>query len=149
MTQNINREVRLQQVLDFICQYVEEYKVSPTPKHMINSLDMGRASVYYYLAKLKELKYIDYDERGKEPIRLLRKMTDWSISLQDVRIRLMQARERRGYSQVQVTTLLGYSNHATISNLETGRSYIRIDTMLRLCELYKVNPTWILTGKIA
>jgi len=71
-------------------------------------------------------------------------MIEWDgLHLEAIAKRLVIARERLDLSQGAVARALGISR-PTISWLESGAQHLRVADLLRLCELYSVDPQVIL-----
>lgn len=59
-------------------------------------------------------------------------------------LRLRQAREQAGLSQGQAAKILGM-HRPTISEMEAGRRSIASHELVAMCEIYDVDPNWILS----
>ncbi len=65
---------------------------------------------------------------------------------EEIAQRLKTAREKAGLSQDDAGIALGVSYQA-ISNYERGRNRIDVESLATLSRLYKVSPTYIITGE--
>jgi len=63
--------------------------------------------------------------------------------LRAIRLRLIQARELKGYSQGAAAQALGIAR-PTLSWIESGDQSLRVTDLLALCDLYGVKPSQIL-----
>lgn len=61
--------------------------------------------------------------------------------------KLKEARKKAGYSQEKVSELINTSR-SNISKYETGALEPNLETLKKLCELYKVSANYILDIKI-
>ena len=52
-------------------------------------------------------------------------------------------REKKHYTQKQLAKLIGKS-HVTVQSYEKGTSFPNADTILKMCETYKVDPNTLL-----
>lgn len=69
------------------------------------------------------------------------------INLSQVLGRLTAARKNLKLSQIEAGVLLGYSPRAaTISDIEKNRMGISLERFITLCNIYEVEPLWVLTG---
>lgn len=66
--------------------------------------------------------------------------------LTEILARLVCAREQAGLSQTQASKLLGFATPSALSQIENGQRGLKMDTFLRLCEIYDVSQIWLLTG---
>lgn len=57
--------------------------------------------------------------------------------------RFREFRETSGYTQKQLAKLIGKS-HVTVQSYEKGTSFPNADTILKMCETYKVDPNTLL-----
>jgi transcriptional regulator with XRE-family HTH domain len=57
--------------------------------------------------------------------------------------RLLVARELAGHSQVELARMSGYSQ-ATIAQLETGRKLPSFETLIKLAQVFRVEPDFFL-----
>lgn len=66
--------------------------------------------------------------------------------LVDIGNRISSRRRAMGYTQEQVADMMEVSIQM-ISNLERGNKAIRIDNLLKLCQILQVSTDYILTGE--
>ncbi len=66
--------------------------------------------------------------------------------LVDIGNRISNRRRAMGYTQEQVADMMEVSIQM-ISNLERGNKAIRIDNLLKLCQILQVSTDYILTGE--
>ncbi|MBQ3004358.1 MAG: helix-turn-helix transcriptional regulator [Clostridia bacterium] len=62
--------------------------------------------------------------------------------------RIQTRRKQMGYTQEQLSELMNVSIQM-ISNLERGNKAIRIDNLIKLCQILNVSCDYILTGQEA
>ena len=62
--------------------------------------------------------------------------------------KLHAIRKRMGYTQIEVAELAGLSDR-TYADIERGNVNMRIETILRICEVLHITPDEILTEKEA
>ena len=60
-------------------------------------------------------------------------------------LRIMQRRNQLGINQSELAEQIGLSEHQ-ISNIETGRSYPRMKSFIRICEILEVNADYFISG---
>ena len=60
-------------------------------------------------------------------------------------LRIMQRRKQLGINQSELAEQIGLSEHQ-ISNIETGRSYPRMKSFIRICEILEVNADYFISG---
>ena len=60
-------------------------------------------------------------------------------------LRIMQRRKQLGINQSELAEQIGLSEHQ-ISNIETGRSYPRMKSFVRICEILEVNADYFISG---
>ena len=60
-------------------------------------------------------------------------------------LRIMQRRKQLGINQSELAEQIGLSEHQ-ISNIETGRSYPRMNSFIRICEILEVNADYFISG---
>lgn len=60
--------------------------------------------------------------------------------------RLAKARTYAGLSQSQVAKLMDMDSASTISHYESGMRSLTVENLLRMCEIYDANLTWVMTG---
>ena len=60
-------------------------------------------------------------------------------------LRIMQRRKQLGINQSELAEQIGLSEHQ-ISNIETGRSYPRMKSFIRTCEILEVNADYFISG---
>ena len=60
-------------------------------------------------------------------------------------LRIMQRRKQLGINQSELAEQIGLSEHQ-ISNIETGRSYPRMKSFIRICEMLEVNADYFISG---
>ena len=60
-------------------------------------------------------------------------------------LRIMQRRKQLGINQSELAEQIGLSEHQ-ISNIETGRSYQRMKSFIRICEILEVNADYFISG---
>ena len=69
---------RMQEILDYVNNYAEFYKTSPSTREIANALKIGNSTVYRYLVDMNENGMLEYD--GSEIITpTIRKMETGSI----------------------------------------------------------------------
>ena len=61
----------------------------------------------------------------------------------DYRRRLRELREDRDYTQTQVGEVLGKSQQG-YNHFETGRAELKIDDLVKLCQLYELSADYII-----
>lgn len=66
--------------------------------------------------------------------------------LKEIGKRIQQRRKQQGLTQEQLAEMMNVSIQM-ISNLERGNKSIRIENLIRLCQLLDVSTDYILTGK--
>jgi transcriptional regulator with XRE-family HTH domain len=66
--------------------------------------------------------------------------------VEQIKARLVKARERAGLTQAQAAKLLGFNAGSNIAQYEGERSIPNLRLFLQMCEVYKVSPVWALTG---
>lgn len=69
-----------------------------------------------------------------------------STDLIEIGKRIYNQRKKMGYTQEQLADMMNVSIQM-ISNLERGNKAIRIDNLIRLCNILNVSTDYILTGK--
>ena len=67
-------------------------------------------------------------------------------NLKEIGKRIQNRRKLLGFTQEQLADEMNVSIQM-VSNLERGNKAIRIDNLLRLCQLLNVSTDYILTGK--
>lgn len=60
-------------------------------------------------------------------------------------LRIMQRRKQLGINQSELAEQIGLSEHQ-ISNIETGRSYPRMKSFIKICEILEVNADYFISG---
>lgn len=60
--------------------------------------------------------------------------------------RIQIRRKQKGYTQEQLSEMMNVSIQM-ISNLERGNKAIRIDNLIKLCQILDISTDYILTGK--
>ena len=60
-------------------------------------------------------------------------------------LRIMQRRKQLGINESELAEQIGLSEHQ-ISNIETGRSYPRMKSFIRICEILEVNADYFISG---
>ena len=60
-------------------------------------------------------------------------------------LRIMQRRKQLGINQSELAEQIGLSEHQ-IYNIETGRSYPRMKSFIRICEILEVNADYFISG---
>lgn len=60
-------------------------------------------------------------------------------------LRIMQRRKQLGINQNELAKSIGLSEHQ-ISNIETGRSYPRMKSFIKICEILEVNADYFISG---
>ena len=65
--------------------------------------------------------------------------------LQDIGNRISHRRKTLGYTQEQLAEMMDVSIQM-ISNLERGNKAIRIDNLLKICNILQVSTDYVLTG---
>lgn len=60
-------------------------------------------------------------------------------------LRIMQRRKQLGINQSELAEQIGLSEHQ-ISNIETGRSYPRMKSFIKICEILDVNADYFISG---
>ena len=68
-----------------------------------------------------------------------------SVDLKAIGSRISDRRKRARITQEQLAEKMGVSVQM-VSNLERGNKAIRIDNLVRLCEILEVSTDYILTG---
>lgn len=68
------------------------------------------------------------------------------MGITDVLERLARARTYAGLSQSQAAVLMGFDSSSTISHYESGMRSLTVENLLRMCEIYDANLTWVMTG---
>lgn len=68
------------------------------------------------------------------------------VNLQEIGQRIAARRRQRGYTQEQMAGMMDVSVQM-ISNLERGMKSIRIENLIKLCQILDVSTDYILTGK--
>jgi len=61
--------------------------------------------------------------------------------------RLCEIRKRRGISQEELATELGYKTGGSVSNIESGRAPIDTPALAKIAEVLGVDLHWLITGK--
>lgn len=69
------------------------------------------------------------------------------MSKLDIANRLRTAREMAGLSQGQAAKRLGL-HRPTISEIEAGRRNVKTDELLKFANLYGVETSWLMEGKV-
>lgn len=69
-----------------------------------------------------------------------------SVDLQEIGQRIAIRRKQLGYTQEQMAGMMDVSIQM-ISNLERGIKSIRIENLIKLCQILDVSTDYILTGK--
>ena len=69
-----------------------------------------------------------------------------NLNLEEIGTRISCQRKLLGYTQEQLAAKMGVSIQM-VSNLERGIKSIRIDNLVRLCQILQVSTDYILTGK--
>ena len=65
----------------------------------------------------------------------------------DIHDRIKHAREEKGWSQQQLADKVGVSRVA-VTKWESGQTAnLKLANLIRLCELFKIEPTELITGK--
>lgn len=64
----------------------------------------------------------------------------------DVRDRLAEARAQSQLTQLQASQKLGL-NSRMVGDIEIGRHIMNLETIFKLCEVYNVDPKYILIGE--
>ena len=59
------------------------------------------------------------------------------MSKEEIAAKLRCAREKAGYKQEDIAGILGVTPQK-VSSFETGRTRVDVDTLVKLCNLYKV-----------
>lgn len=59
--------------------------------------------------------------------------------------RIMQRRKQRGIKQSQLAEAIGVSDNQ-ISNIENGKSFPRLNSFLKICEILDCNSDYLLAG---
>lgn len=62
-------------------------------------------------------------------------------------LRIMQRRKQLGINQSELAEQIGLSEHQ-ISNIETGRSYPRMKSFIKICQILDVNADYFLSGSM-
>lgn len=63
-------------------------------------------------------------------------------------VRLKQIRKKFNLTQYDLTIILKYSNHTSISNIEKNKAQLSVDKLILLKEhLPDINVNWLLTGQ--
>lgn len=93
--------------------------------------------------QLKPPRWLDGDD-PIESIPQIKMTAESERYVSDVLTRLIAA--RGSITQTEVGAVLGVSSSA-VSSWEKGKSPITLNTILKMCQLYNVNPIIILTGK--
>ncbi|MDH5511393.1 MAG: helix-turn-helix domain-containing protein [Nitrospinota bacterium] len=78
-----------------------------------------------------------YRDSGQE------KITDFR---DDIRIRVTKARESAGYNKKNFAKALG-TRPSTVTDMESGKNNPSYETLLKIIEVTKCDPGWLLTGK--
>ena len=73
-------------------------------------------------------------------------MSDLDKQIEQIKTRLVKARERAGLTQTQAAMLVGLSRASSLSQHEGPRSTPNLRLFLKLCDVYGVSPIWALTG---
>ncbi len=60
-------------------------------------------------------------------------------------LRIMQRRKQLGINQSELAEQIGLSEHQ-ISNIETGRSYPRMKSFIKICEILETNADYFISG---
>ncbi len=68
--------------------------------------------------------------------------------LKQMGARIQSRRKQLGYTQEQLAEMMNVSIQM-ISNLERGNKAIRIDNLVRLCQILNVTTDYILTGAVS
>ena|ERR1051326_3291200 len=61
--------------------------------------------------------------------------------------RLRDARVAKGFSQSDVASKMNLNSPSTISHYEVGGRELTVVDLFRLCAIYDVSVTWVLTGE--
>ena len=59
----------------------------------------------------------------------------------------MQRRKQLGINQSELAEQIGLSEHQ-ISNIETGRSYPRMKSFIKICEILEANADYFISGSM-
>lgn len=87
-----------------------------------------------------------HEPEPKQPEKAEYDSTAIDIVYEQCLNRLRLAREGLGLTQDAASEMAGLNSNV-IGGYETGSSMIRLHTFLRLCDVYNVDPAYILTGK--
>lgn len=68
-----------------------------------------------------------------------------NIDYSEIGSRMAKRRKELGLKQYQVCEMIGV-NYKYVSNLETGRSAPSLEIIMKLCEVLKVTPDYLLIG---
>ncbi len=68
------------------------------------------------------------------------------VDLKEVGFRISERRRRLGYTQEQMAEWMNVSIQM-ISNLERGNKSIRIENLVKVCDILKVSADYLLTGR--
>ncbi|MBQ7885592.1 MAG: helix-turn-helix transcriptional regulator [Clostridia bacterium] len=68
-----------------------------------------------------------------------------SLSMETIGRRLRAVREEKGYSREDIAQRLGISSNR-LSRIETGKSSISLDVLVKLCSILQVSETKIILG---
>lgn len=66
--------------------------------------------------------------------------------MEEIRIRIRQVRQTLNLGVGAFAKQLGYT-HATVSTVENGKSSITNKLIVAICAKFRVNETWLRTGK--
>ncbi len=69
-----------------------------------------------------------------------------SVNLREIGQRIAARRRQCGYTQEQMAGMMDVSIQM-VSNLERGMKSIRIENLVKLCQILDVSTDYILTGK--
>lgn len=69
-----------------------------------------------------------------------------SVNLQEIGQRIAMRRKQLGFTQEQMAGMMDVSIQM-ISNLERGVKSIRIENLIKLCQILDISTDYILTGK--
>lgn len=70
-------------------------------------------------------------------------------AIKPVLARLVLARQRAGINQATAALAAGLSRASSLSDLERGRSEIKVRQLIALCGFYNVAVSWVLEGDSA
>lgn len=69
-----------------------------------------------------------------------------NVDIKPILDRLILARKNAGLTDIQAGKLAGNDLDLFLRGTEAGFFRLRVDDLLRLCEIYDVDVTWVLTG---